>query len=150
MTERTEATSGSWSHPREDGRAGEGDRGEQADESEAAHAGPPHRAGPEERVDRTEVNAIARQDPCRSPSHGPEVCRVTGSQHAQRAGVRQWSTGAVGNGRLQGVGHCRRKWGPQQKPRRPGRWRSPAALRHIRFNAEERLLRTYPAAHGDI
>ena len=95
-------------------------------------------------------NAIARQDPCRSPSHGPEVCRATGSQHAQRAGVRQWSTCAVGNWRHQGVGHWRRKWGPQLKPRRPGRWRSPAALRHIRFNAEERLLRTDPAAHGDI
>ena len=94
--------------------------------------------------------AIARQDLCRSPSHGPEVCLVMGSQHAQRAGVRQWSTGAVGNGRHQGVGHCRRLWGPQLKLRRPGRWRSPAALRHIRPNAEERLLRTDPAAHGDI
>ena len=52
--------------------------------------------------------------------------------------------------RHQRVGHCRRLWGPQQKPRRLGRWRSPAALRHIRFNAEERLLRTDPAAHGDI
>ena len=52
--------------------------------------------------------------------------------------------------RHQGVGQCRRLWGLQQRPGRPGRWRSPAALRHIRPNAEERLLRTYPAAHGDI
>ena len=94
--------------------------------------------------------AIARQDPCRSPSHGPEVCRATGSQHAQRAEVRQWSTGAVGNWRHQRVGHCRRLGVLQLRPRRPGRWRSPAALRHIRFNAEERLLRTDLAAHGDI
>ena len=52
--------------------------------------------------------------------------------------------------RHQGVGHCRPLWGLQLRPSGPGRWRSPAALRHIRPNAEERLLRTYPAAHGDI
>ena len=90
-----------------------------------------------------ESPAIARQDPCRSPSHGAEVCRVAGSPRAPRAG-------AVGNWRHQGDGHFRRLGVLQQRSRRPGRWRSPSALGHIRSSAEEWLLRTYPAAHGDI